>query len=304
MKIDLKNILAEKFYELEFIDVSESIRDAVNYIIDSFRDDDFNKICEEYNSAIGLLSRVTDIEIQRESVDYLIGRYVGIMEMMGEALLKNTKQKKVNDFIGNLKIEDLPHFNDIIITVGENPKINHQKLADSVGITKGTLTPIMDKLVESGLITFMRPGKFKYYYLTPQGDKYYKDKLINIRRVKNKDALFEDLLLFVENSDNPSECVGKINSFLYNKKFKSDEFKEKNNKRLDPLDMLTQITIDQPVYISIDNTVNNFEADEIRTVTLFDGDQAKKHISFSNSKLKNMSDEDIFFDLDYYVKAN
>lgn len=94
MKIDLKNILAEKFYELEFIDVSESIRDAVNYIIDSFRDDDFNKICEEYNSAIGLLSRVTDIEIQRESVDYLIGRYVGIMEMMGEALLKTQSRKR------------------------------------------------------------------------------------------------------------------------------------------------------------------------------------------------------------------
>ena len=186
MKIDLKNILAEKFYELEFSDVSESIRNAINYIIDAFRDDDFNKIREEYNSAIDLLSRVTDIETQRESVDYLIGQYVGIMEIMGEALLKNTKQKKVNDFINNLKIEDLPHFNDIIITVGENPKINHQKLADSVGITKDTLTPIMDKLIESGLITFMHPGKFKYYYLTPQGDKYYKDKLINILYKKGR----------------------------------------------------------------------------------------------------------------------
>lgn len=217
MQIDLKNILAEKFYELEFLDVSESTRNAINYIIDAFRDDDFNKIREEYNSAIGLLSRVTDIETQRESVDYLIGRYVGIMEMMGKALLKNAKQKKVNDFIDNLKIEDLPHFNDIIITIGENPKINHQKLADSVGLTKDTLTPIMDKLIESGLITFMRPEKFKYYYLTPQGDKYYKDKLINISRVKNKDALFEDLLLFVENSDNPSKCIEEINNFLYKK---------------------------------------------------------------------------------------
>lgn len=131
MQIDLKNILAEKFYELEFIDVSESIHNAINYIIDAFRDDDFNKIREEYNSVTGLLSRVTDIEIQRESVDYLIGRYVGIMEMMGEALLKNTKQKKVNDFIGNLKIKDL--------------------------------------------------------------------------------------LLFVENSDNPSKCIEEINSFLYKK---------------------------------------------------------------------------------------
>ena len=131
MQIDLKNILAEKFYELEFIDVSESIRNAINYIIDAFRDDDFNKIREEYNSVTGLLSRVTDIEIQRESVDYLIGRYVGIMEMMGEVLLKNTKQKKVNDFIGNLKIKDL--------------------------------------------------------------------------------------LLFVENSDNPSKCIEEINNFLYKK---------------------------------------------------------------------------------------
>lgn len=284
MKTELKSILAGNFYTADFSCINELIRDAANYIMDVFRDDAFDKIIEEYNLVSNLLSRVVDVEKQRKSVDFLIGRYIGIIEMTGEVLLRNKKKEKINNFVGNLKVEDLPHFNDIIITVAENPSINHQKLADAVGISKGSLTPIMEKLVESGLITFIRPGKFKYYYLTSQGDKYYKDKSINICRIRNKDALFEDLLFFVENSDNPSKCVGEITSFLFNRRFKSNEFKEKNKKQKDPLDILSQEVKIQSTYINIENRIQNYEVNKMKIMTSIEGDAIKKHVYFSNNK--------------------
>lgn len=302
MRKGVRDILFKK-EEYRFKQILIVIQDQIEELVAAYRDNNFNSIKKKYNDESNALSRLADVEIHKESTDYLIGRYIGAMEIIGEVLLKKKKEDKIRGFITDIKIEDVPHFNDIIINIADEPRINHQKLADKVGITKGALTPIMDKLADSGLVEYMRPGKFKYYYLTPQGYEYYKDKLINIQRAKNKEALLEDLLLFVENSDNPAEIVGEINEVLYKKEFKSNKFKKKNIKQSDddPFDVLARMVEEEPVYISVGKTIKNYEADEIMAVRMIKGNNQKRHIAFSNKKEHDASSNEVvtMFDLNF-----
>ena len=97
-----------------------------------------------------------------KNIHFLFGRYIGHIDFLYEQLAKEYKEKSFKESLSVLNISDIPHVNDIIVTIYQQGGIRHGILAEKVGIEKSTLSGIMDKLVKKGAVRFSRPGKYKF----------------------------------------------------------------------------------------------------------------------------------------------
>ncbi len=68
-----------------------------------------------------------------------------------------------------------PQF-DILVTLGNTPGMSPKELGEKTLITKGTLTGVVDRLIEKGLVTraaSASDGRCQTVKLTKQGDKLF-----------------------------------------------------------------------------------------------------------------------------------
>ena len=67
---------------------------------------------------------------------------------------------------------------DIIATLGNTPGMSYKELGDRTLITKGTLTGVIERLEQKGLVARERSSEDKrsfFVRLTPQGEDVFKD---------------------------------------------------------------------------------------------------------------------------------
>ncbi|MGZ8290852.1 MAG: MarR family winged helix-turn-helix transcriptional regulator [Telluria sp.] len=67
---------------------------------------------------------------------------------------------------------------DIIATLGNTPGMSYKELGDRTLITKGTLTGVIERLEQKGLVARERSSEDKrsfFVRLTPQGEEVFKD---------------------------------------------------------------------------------------------------------------------------------
>lgn len=240
MRIELNEFFRRDCTQISYEEFRDVMSRSIDLIISGLRNQDYDfleKTCEETRL---FCVKWVDYENQSKNSDFHFGRYIGAVEIISELIHERAKKNKVIKFIEDSSVLDIPHFNEVICAIAENPGIRHQQLAEKIGISKSTMSPIADKLVSCGLVSFSRPGKFKYYYLTPTGNEYYQNRLINIKSSKNLDVIMEELLLYINQDDNPSARIGEIIAKLYENKSKSEVFKKEEKLDFEGLTMLSE----------------------------------------------------------------
>jgi len=223
-------------------------------------------------------------EIKSENVSFAIGRYYGMLEALSGCVDDMVKKERVLNEINSSGFEKIPHLNDIIAIIATNPGIRHGELAKKVGIERNTLTSITDRLVECNVITFSRPGKFKYYYLTNLGSSYYEDNLIHIKESLSLDYLIEQLVLVMSRSTSPMEIAEKVLHSLNVGQHKFKEYKASNSDQIDPLHLIPWLIAEKPALVA---TSNSSEAVYADMATIFGVDPrlaSESLIYFSNSR--------------------
>ena len=183
------------------------------------------------------------------------------MYALYEHLAKAYKEKNFRDSLEARDISDIPHVNDIIVTIKQDEGIRQGKLAEKVGIENTTLSGIMDKLVEKGAIRFSRPGKYKYYYLTELGNNYYEKNKIIIEAETNIDALTEQLLLALSKEDDANGRLLQIISALCKGKSVFNGYNSKTKEKVNPSIIFAGIpTIRQLNVLFSDNLVHTINS--------------------------------------------
>lgn len=168
----------------------------------------------EIEKAITKFSYLVKKEIAQKNIHFIFGRYIGFIDALYEHLSKEHKEKLLKESFNSCEISEIPHVNDIIVTLHNEDGIRHGQLAHRVGIEKSTLSGIMDKLVKSGAVRYTRPGKYKYYYLSDLGKNYYISNKKVLDAGKNIDALTEQLLLYLSREEDANGKLLKIISAL------------------------------------------------------------------------------------------
>lgn len=208
-----------------------------------------------------LISFWAEKELVDENPHFILGRYAGYLDLLYEQLSSKVKEKAFIDGINCCSVSEIPHVNDIISTLYHEEGIRHGRLAEKVGIEKSTLTGIMDRLVARKVVKFSRPGKYKYYYLTDIGIKYFDDNRKNLEATTNLDALIEQLLLTLskEESDINGKIV-KVISSLFKGKNEYEGYQSNVSEKINPAFIFGKIPCIEPINVMMPDK-------SIRTVT-------------------------------------
>lgn len=230
-----KNInLEESLEQNNYSNVSAYVSESINRLKMFLNKLELTALEDEIEHKKAKFSFLVKKELAQKDVHFLFGRYIGFIDALYEQLPKVYKEKIFRDSLESCDISDIPHVNDIIVTIRQDEGIRHGKLAEKVGIEKSTLSGIMDKLVEKRAVRFSRPGKYKYYFLTELGDKYYENNRIIIEAETNLDALTEQLLLALSKEEDANGKLLQIITALCEGKNVFKGYKAKTKEKVNP----------------------------------------------------------------------
>ncbi len=279
---DINYDIVKDFVEGKTENIVRYILEYTKKLKTLLRQNKYDDLKEQLDSQKTKLLYVIRKEERTKDISYLIGKYIGIIESMDEYLLENLKKEKAFKVNVESKIEDIPHINDIMIHIAGCPGIRHGKLAEKVNIEKNTLTPYMDKLIKFGLVSFSRPGKFKYYYLTSAGVKYHDEYCNEINPNTDVDYLIEQLLIAISKENNPSEIVGKVMQAVYAGKHKAEGYRTSIEEQFDPVRLIPQIAKLKSFDIKLPYATNELRVDDATVLSLW-GTQIDKVIIGTNN---------------------
>lgn len=102
--------------------------------------------------------------------------------------------------IAAIEWENIPHVAQILEVIYKNPRIQHARLAEMIDISSATLTGIMKRMTDAGMVEFIRSGKFKYYILTRVGTTYYLQNrtILEQNVILNTKAFEKDRIFAIE----------------------------------------------------------------------------------------------------------
>lgn len=223
-KKELKQVLLNDILTKNTGGIGKTTDEVRFSVISALRDKDYSAGQAIVSDAKAVLPIVLS-EVETDSVPYLVGKYVGEMDLLDEVLNSYFERyEKIQEVFETEHSENIPHINEIIVCINDNPGIRHGKLADMIGISKGALTPLMFKLEECGLVSFSRPGKYKYYYLTDSGEEYYKEKLADSKENMDIDYILENLSIHLAHAKNRDELLSYIFQRLLTPEYGSKAF--------------------------------------------------------------------------------
>lgn len=116
------------------------------------------------------IARCSDILQDTNPIPYEVGRMSGLLELMVQVIRNQHRQVQISTQVAELY--QRPHFKEILAVISSNPGIQHARLAEKISVDTSTLTGIMKRIEQTGLVDFVRSGKCKYYSLTADGAEY------------------------------------------------------------------------------------------------------------------------------------
>lgn len=271
----------ENIYEISSYILEESLNCVLSHDIKLLLN-----LQEEMSRYRNYLISYNKGRINTNNIRFALGRYEGIIDSIYIFLKIIIDKEHSIESIAKAEAKDIPHINDVISVVFNQQGIRHGVLAQKIGVEKNTLTSIMDKLVKAGLITFSRPGKYKYYYLTQEGKDFYKNN--NLKSISNIDYLIEQLLIYIYTAKEPSNVLIKIMNALFKGNHSFDGYAIDEDKRIDPVSLIPEIVADNgPIDISFTNADFYIQVDSAEVISFSKIISAKKIIMFNNTNQVN-----------------
>ncbi len=226
-----RNKLEESLERNDYENLFLYIQESSNYLKSLLENSNFAELEKVLEHEKNHTAYYIKKEYAEQNIHFIFGRYVGLMDVIYDQLSNESQMLQFKNKIEEYDISEIPHVNEIILSIHRDEGIRHGKLADNIGIDKSTLTGIMDKLVDKGAVTFTRPGKYKYYYLSKFGKAYYENNKKFLEVGSNIETLIEQILLCLSKEENATDraleiitalCRGKSKSNGYNYKIKGN----------------------------------------------------------------------------------
>lgn len=212
---------------------------------------------EELEKQLNYEKNICAHDIKKEyfekNIHFVLGEYIGELNSLYEQLKEKYEEIAIKDLVYKSDIIEIPHVNDIISTIYHDEGIRHGVLAEKIGIDRSTLTGIMDKLVIKQVVIFSRPGKFKHYYLTNLGKKYYSDQRDILESNSKVDVALEQLLINLSKEENKTKIIQDIIPRVFEQ---NSKIKGHNNKKqkIDPTSLLVYFANQKPMNVMISNS--------------------------------------------------
>ena len=234
----------------DYKQLNEFIEDSIYYFEYLIKQSTLEELEKELDLKRDLISFWTEKALIDEDPQFILGRYAGYLDLLYEQLSSEFEKKAFINEINCCSVSEIPHVNDIISTLYHEEGIRHGRLAEKVGIEKSTLSGIMDRLVSRKVVKFSRPGKYKYYYLTDIGIKYFEDNRKNIEASTDLDALIEQLLLALSKEEyDINGKIVKVISSLFKGKNEYDGYQSNISDVVNPSFIFGKIPCIEPINV-------------------------------------------------------
>lgn len=153
--------------------VEEYVQCSVMLMLDHLHNDRYEALEELMNGQYRSAARTFEREKSANTLSYELGYLSGALSVTKEVLRKHSQQVQFQAFTAQTEWNRIPHLLQILEAISRQPGIQHARLAKAVQLNPSTLTGLMHRIEEAGLIASTRSGKFKYYSLTASGSAYF-----------------------------------------------------------------------------------------------------------------------------------
>lgn len=154
-----------------YSEVADYVNQVTLYIKKLMRGIDRKKIRKfidsEKSDSRWMIERIEN----KNSLEYCVGYYAAYLEAIQCVLDVEELQERAQELLIEHS-DSISHFDEILSYIKESDYLQHSHLASRLGIKVNTLTDIMEKVCQTGLVAFTRSGRLKHYYLTDAGKKY------------------------------------------------------------------------------------------------------------------------------------
>ena len=180
--------------------VTTYARTVTKYAINLYRQKNYSAL-ENWMETEKLISTYCLEIIKKDApVQYSAGFLAGVLKVVEVIVKENYKQLNIGECLKTIEWENIPHVAQILEVIYKNPRIQHARLAEMIDISSATLTGIMKRMTDAGMVEFIRSGKFKYYILTRVGTTYYLQNrtILEQNVILNTKAFEKDRIFAIE----------------------------------------------------------------------------------------------------------
>lgn len=287
---DFEKVFEQNNYEKLFLYIQEK-SEQLELL---FQEQNLEQLESDLEREKNIFSYFVKKEYVEKNIHFIFGRYIGLLDALYEQLIEQSSQQMLEKEIDDYDISQIPHVNDIIVTIHKNEGIRHGNLAERVGIEKSTLTGIMERLVDKEVVKFSRPGKYKYYYLSDLGRKYFEKNKKLIEVGTDIDALIEQLLVCLSKEDNVTDKVLQIITTLCKGNSKLTGYNSKAKERVDTEMIFATIPSIKPINVMFPDTKQIHKINQAITCYINSEEPIVTLIDNSNNNFTDYSQTTVF----------
>lgn len=288
--VDFEEVFEQNDYEKIFLYIQEK-SEQLELL---FQERNLEQLERDLEYEKNIFSYFVKKEYVEKNIHFIFGRYIGLLDALYEQLIEQSSQQLLEKEFDDYDISQIPHVNDIIVTIQNNEGIRHGNLAEKVGIEKSTLTGIMERLVDKEVVKFSRPGKYKYYYLSDLGRKYFEKNKKLIEVGTDIDALIEQLLVCLSKEDNVTDKVLQIITTLCKGNSKLSGYNSKAKDRVDTEMIFSTIPSIKPINVMFPDTKQIHKINQAITCYIIAEEPIVTLIDNSNNNFADYSQTSVF----------
>ena len=152
--------------------ISNQINSQKDLLTSLLKEEKYDKLEEIIDKEKNIFAYINTKNIVDGNLDYIVGTYVGYLQAMEEIARINIRKENATELVREIGYDIVKSVFDMLIDreyglIETNINI--------VGVDKNTQETILNLLFKENLIKYTRPGRYKFYYISEFGKKYYNE---------------------------------------------------------------------------------------------------------------------------------
>ena len=152
--------------------IKQQISSQKDLLTTLLNEDEYAKLEEIIERDKNIFAYINTKKIVDGNLDYILGTYIGYLQAMEEIAEINIRKENATKVVTEIGYDVVKKIFDMLINREYGLIETNINIA---GIDKDNFERIMYLLVRENLIKYTRPGRYKFYYISEFGKKYYNE---------------------------------------------------------------------------------------------------------------------------------